>query len=111
MIDSCARSITAKNLSPGKKSYNTFNRASEACYSPSILVMLQGDSGGPLQCKVNGIWKQFGVVSWGLSNPCYSGETNKPAIYARVSNYIDWIWNTIGGKVTKKPRANNTLHV
>ncbi|KAK9730712.1 Trypsin [Popillia japonica] len=45
------------------------------------------DSGGPL--VANG--KQIGVVSWGFGK---CGST-KPTVYARVSSYIDWIYNVI----------------
>ena len=47
---------------------------------------LQGDSGGPLVCSVEGHWVLYGVVSWG--EYCESWE-----VFARVSNYIDWIDN------------------
>lgn len=46
----------------------------------------RGDSGGPLVCKKNGRWIQAGLTSWGTFQ-C----TGKPAVYTRLSSYLDWI--------------------
>jgi len=48
----------------------------------------QGDSGGPL--IVTGTTKQVGVTSWGIG--CNRGL---PGVYAKVSLYADWIYETI----------------
>ncbi|KAK9730711.1 Trypsin [Popillia japonica] len=55
--------------------------------SVEMFTLLGSDSGGPL--VANG--KQIGVVSWGTAK---CGST-QPAVYARVSAYIDWIYNVI----------------
>uniref|UniRef100_A0A3Q2PKW4 trypsin n=1 Tax=Fundulus heteroclitus TaxID=8078 RepID=A0A3Q2PKW4_FUNHE len=47
----------------------------------------QGDSGGPLTCKQNDTSVVYGLVSWG--DQC--GKKNKPGVYARVTNFLDWI--------------------
>ncbi|XP_077470117.1 factor VII-activating protease [Stigmatopora argus] len=47
----------------------------------------QGDSGGPLTCEQNNVHVLYGLVSWG--DRC--GAKNKPGVYARVSNFLDWI--------------------
>ena len=47
----------------------------------------QGDSGGPLVCKEGRRYVLRGAVSWG--NPrC---DTNFFTVFARVSNYVQWI--------------------
>lgn len=53
----------------------------------------QGDSGGPLVCKVNDRWVLHGIVSFGASG-CL---TTHYTVYTRVSSYIKWIFDRIGG--------------
>ncbi|XP_037930821.1 uncharacterized protein LOC119665663 [Teleopsis dalmanni] len=54
-----------------------------------------GDSGGPLLCrdttKPNHPWTIFGITSFG--DGC--AKRNKFGIYAKVSNYVDWVWSVI----------------
>ena len=48
----------------------------------------EGDSGGPLVTRtINGTYYQAGIVSFG-SKHCARGV---PAIYTRVSGFVDWI--------------------
>ncbi|MCJ8730944.1 hypothetical protein PDJAM_G00190830 [Pangasius djambal] len=51
----------------------------------------QGDSGGPLTCMENQKHFIYGIVSWG--DNC--GLKNKPGVYARVTQFVDWINGTI----------------
>ncbi|XP_052394623.1 tryptase-like [Carassius gibelio] len=52
----------------------------------------QGDSGGPMVSKNGSLWIQSGVVSFGqgCADPKY------PGVYARVSEYQDWIKSYTG---------------
>ncbi|XP_028261554.1 chymotrypsinogen A-like isoform X2 [Parambassis ranga] len=53
----------------------------------------QGDSGGPLVTKKDSIWIQSGVVSFGAG----CGLPQFPGVYARVSQYQEWIKNIVTG--------------
>ena len=46
-----------------------------------------GDSGGPLMVRLNGVYRQVGIVSQG--DGC--AIPGKYGIYTRVANYADWI--------------------
>jgi len=61
--------------------------------SGGITDACQGDSGGPLVCAEGGSWVVHGATSWGYG--C-AGATY-PGVWARVSNQLTWIQQTMGG--------------
>ncbi|XP_051746581.1 trypsin-2-like isoform X2 [Ctenopharyngodon idella] len=52
----------------------------------------QGDSGGPMVSRNGSVWIQSGIVSFG--NGC--ADPKYPGVYARVSQYNNWINYNIG---------------
>ena len=52
-----------------------------------------GDSGGPLVCEESGKWVLRGASSYVTGKNC---PVHKYSVYARVSSYIDWIYDNMG---------------
>ncbi|XP_015979710.2 hepatocyte growth factor activator [Rousettus aegyptiacus] len=74
--------VYGADISPNMLCAGYFDCKSDAC---------QGDSGGPLACEKNGVSYLYGIISWG--DGC--GQLNKPGVYTRVANYVDWISDRI----------------
>ncbi|XP_019967813.1 coagulation factor VII [Paralichthys olivaceus] len=51
----------------------------------------EGDSGGPLVTRYKKTWFLTGVVSWGKG----CAKENLYGVYAKVSNFLDWIENVM----------------
>ena len=67
-------------------------RSCMICAGAKEKAPCAGDSGGPLFCPWHdGSYQLHGVYSFGR---CGSDAT-KPAVFTRVSNYREWIENTI----------------
>ncbi|XP_023245938.1 plasma kallikrein [Copidosoma floridanum] len=66
-----------------------------AGYRRGRMDSCAGDSGGPLLCKdpekTDHPWTVFGITSFGEG----CGKRGKYGIYARLSNYVNWIVKTI----------------
>ena len=46
-----------------------------------------GDSGGGMICEVRGRQSVLGLTSWGYG----CGRVNRPGVYTKVANYLEWI--------------------
>ncbi|KAG9479780.1 hypothetical protein GDO78_011689 [Eleutherodactylus coqui] len=69
-----------------------------AGYFDCDIDACQGDSGGPLACQKDKISYLYGIISWGEG----CGRLNKPGVYTKVSNYVEWINNRIMPKKNDK---------
>ncbi|GAV01811.1 hypothetical protein RvY_12461-2 [Ramazzottius varieornatus] len=70
-----------------------------AGYPDGHVDACKGDSGGPLVCydEKEDHWSLQGLVSFGWDQGC--GFAKKPAIYTKVSSYLNWIHLTTGNTV------------
>ncbi|XP_069924090.1 hepatocyte growth factor activator isoform X3 [Oryctolagus cuniculus] len=80
--------VYGADITPNMLCAGYFDCKSDAC---------QGDSGGPLACEKDGVAYLYGIISWG--DGC--GRLNKPGVYTRVTNYVDWINDRI--RPSKRP--------
>jgi len=72
-------------------------------------LWIQGDSGGPMVSKKNSLWIQSGIVSFGIG----CAEPKYPSVFARVSQYQNWIKSYMGsnppGFVEFNPTSNSNF--
>jgi len=71
-------SVYGQSITDGMFCAGTLDKGVDAC---------DGDSGGPLICENNGVHTLYGIISWGQ----HCGFINKPGVYVKVSQYVDWI--------------------
>ncbi|OCT91212.1 enteropeptidase isoform X1 [Xenopus laevis] len=60
-------------------------------YEQGGIDTCQGDSGGPMMCKQNNEWFLVGVTSFGFG----CAQPSRPGVYARVTQFTNWIKNFI----------------
>lgn len=70
-----------------------------------MFFFIQGDSGGPVVNKNGFIWIQSGIVSFG-SKRC--DDPRYPSVFARVSQYQDWIKSYTGSNPPGFVEFNST---
>ena len=56
-----------------------------------------GSSAAPLICVADNKPVLTGLVSWGQG----CDESNRPTVYAEISQFIDWMTEVVGGKKSK----------
>lgn len=92
--DKC--NVSYANIITDRLLKNGINLDSQMCAgsADSINDTCQGDSGGPLQIyhpKLFCMYSIVGVTSFGKT----CGVQGIPGVYSRVSNYLDWIEETV----------------
>ena len=69
----------------------------------------QGDDGGPMADFREDVEEWFAVgVAWIGDSTVECQGSNKPNIYARVSHYVDWIYNRTGIPPVTRPTTTSS---
>ncbi|MFB9903955.1 serine protease [Allokutzneria oryzae] len=68
----------------------TFDPRVQTCAAAPGKDVCKGDSGGPLMAAIAGRMYLVGTVSWGV----VCGDQSRPAVYTKVSAFVDWIKGT-----------------
>lgn len=99
---------TFEGLKTGHPAKAFFNRIDENVLCTQIGSngedACQGDSGSPLMCEHEGRWYLTGIVSAGYE----CGNPLVPAIYTRVSHFVDWIEETTKLTIRVDKNGKNT---
>nr|XP_019543072.2 melanization protease 1-like isoform X2 [Aedes albopictus]XP_019551985.2 melanization protease 1-like isoform X2 [Aedes albopictus] len=67
------------------------NQMAAQCSPEAYRDSCTGDSGGPLQIQINGTYYLIGIISHGPR----CGASTIPAVYTRVTSYMEWILESI----------------
>uniref|UniRef100_A0A673I935 Zgc:123295 n=1 Tax=Sinocyclocheilus rhinocerous TaxID=307959 RepID=A0A673I935_9TELE len=73
--------------------YNAFAAITTITSNMICTGLINGDSGGPVASRNGSLWIQSGIVSFG-ADPC--DHPKYPSVFARVSQFQDWITSSIG---------------
>uniref|UniRef100_A0A8D1ZK12 Coagulation factor XI n=1 Tax=Sus scrofa TaxID=9823 RepID=A0A8D1ZK12_PIG len=79
--------VTNEECQAGYRSHKITNKMICAGYKEGGKDACKGDSGGPLSCKHNEVWHLVGITSWGEG----CAQRERPGVYTRVVEYVDWI--------------------
>ena len=66
------------------------------CAKEREKTICMGDSGGPLQCMEDNKYFVQGVASF-VAGGC---KTGYPAVFTRVSSFLEWIESVVTTKIT-----------
>lgn len=73
--------------------YNEGVKLASRQQKTDLCPYVQGDSGGPLSCQIGTRYQLAGLASWGVG----CGRPNKPGVYVKLGNYLNWIIKRTGG--------------
>ena len=78
-------------------------------YTKISLGQSQGDDGGPLNNYRDEEQEWFAIgVAWLGDKTTECQSSGKPNLYARVSHYVDWIYNKTEIPPTPRPTTTTT---
>lgn len=83
--------ISSEDCQANYRAYRITNLMVCAGYQQGGVDACKGDSGGPLVCKYSKTWYLTGITSWGEG----CGRSGQPGVYTKVSEFRDWILETI----------------